>query len=1328
MWARLAFALIAVVVVLAAIGTLVLLVMQSEWFRKQVAKGIVDTVEDATGGRVELQSFHYNWRELTAEARGFVLHGTEPAGAPVLFRAASLKVRIKILSVVKRDIDLASLVVERPEFNLIVNEDGTTNFPEPKVKRVTSEPLLEQLINLRVKHFELNHGTATINLKEFPLEIAGENLRLVTTYDPGGPRYRARMSAEKLRLAVPGVLPLGGECEVDATMERDAIRFSSIRYQTDQSVVTASGTLRHLAHPSLNLAAKAHIDVREAGKMVGVPQLNNGQMEFDGALKYTDTGLVLTGRTRAEHVRYQEPDFAVPDARLTGDLVLTANKVTLKRLAAYTLGAELVGEAELDRYRDLRIDGQVSNLDTAAVGPLLLQQPLAWHGIASGPVHVKAMVAGRPNATVDAELAIAPGTQGIPVQGHAGIHYRYQPEELAFNNTTLQFPHSEVTLSGTVGERLTAMLDTSSVNDLLPAFQLASAGKSPELPFQMLEGGHLHFAGDVKGKVTQLVVEGKVDAEHVRLEGQVIDRLTSEFEANASRATVKSVVAEQGPLRLRAQGAVGLTDWTQRKSSSLDLSGQIQGADLATFAEMADLPKMQGTASATFDIHGTALAPQGKVHVEVRQFVAYGQAAGHVTADLTATGDEVNISKVTAVEGKTTVEAAARFRHPPGIWKNGELDATLRTVGFQLKDCQACSELLTGWSGTADANASFRADVQDQHFEIRAADGQVALRDVARGSLKVGNVTLRAYTAQGDVEADFDSRLHGSRITGSFKVGMTTDYPVQGNARVDQISLSAVREMFPEETKQLPFDAALKTASVKFHGALAHLDQMDADATVESFEIDPNIPATARGVINPEELILRNAQAINLNLRKGQLEMSPTKFVARDTSLVVGGSAPLVSGQGMNATVEGSLNLQVFQLFDPNVVSSGISTLRVKVSGPLDDPSISGTLDLRNAAFHLDKFPNGLDRANGTIRFDNHRATIQRLTAHSGGGSLSVDGFVTFGQGGPIVYRLEGRATDVRVRYASAVSVTSTASVRFVGTSERSLLSGTITVNRAAFDPSADLGALFAETTAPVASPSSESDIFRGIQMDLQVVSGPNFQLSTSLSQDVEADIDLRLRGSPALPSVLGRISVRQGQIQVFGNKYTISRGEIAFFNPAKIEPVLDVDLETQVRSITASITITGTPSKLNVNYRSDPPLQPSEIIALLAVGRTPETVSSLANTQMTNNNSAFTSGANTLLGQALSPVSSRLERLFGVTHIKIDPLVQGLDNSTQARLTLEQQVSRDISITYITNLTHTTEQIFRFEWTLSKQYSIVGLRDENGAFGMDLLYKKQFK
>jgi translocation and assembly module TamB len=102
--------------------------------------------------------------------------------------------------------------------------------------------------------------------------------------------------------------------------------------------------------------------------------------------------------------------------------------------------------------------------------------------------------------------------------------------------------------------------------------------------------------------------------------------------------------------------------------------------------------------------------------------------------------------------------------------------------------------------------------------------------------------------------------------------------------------------------------------------------------------------------------------------------------------------------------------------------------------------------------------------------------------------------------------------------------------------------------------------------------------------------------------------------------------------------------------------------------------------------------------------------------------------GASALLGQAIaSPVAGRLQRFFGVSKLRIDPTLPGVENNPQARLTLEQQVTPDITFTYITNVTTTNPQVVRVEWAVSKQWSVVALRDETGTFGLDFFFKKRF-
>ena len=127
-----------------------LYVIQSNWFKEQIRLKLITSVEGATGGHVELKSFHYDWRRLTAQANGFVLRGDEPAGGPPLVGADSIRIQLKILSALRQDVDISSLVVNRPTVFLLVREDGTTNIPEPKIKRAPGErPMMEQLLDRR---------------------------------------------------------------------------------------------------------------------------------------------------------------------------------------------------------------------------------------------------------------------------------------------------------------------------------------------------------------------------------------------------------------------------------------------------------------------------------------------------------------------------------------------------------------------------------------------------------------------------------------------------------------------------------------------------------------------------------------------------------------------------------------------------------------------------------------------------------------------------------------------------------------------------------------------------------------------------------------------------------------------------------------------------------------------------------------------------------------------------------------------------------------------------------------------------------------------------
>ena len=231
------------------------------------------------------------------------------------------------------------------------------------------------------------------------------------------------------------------------------------------------------------------------------------------------------------------------------------------------------------------------------------------------------------------------------------------------------------------------------------------------------------------------------------------------------------------------------------------------------------------------------------------------------------------------------------------------------------------------------------------------------------------------------------------------------------------------------------------------------------------------------------------------------------------------------------------------------------------------------------------------------------------------------------------------------------------------------MLSGTVTILRTGINLQSDFSSILAKSAEPVRTPSARKGLLGGMSFDVQIETAPDIQLESSLTENLQAEANLRLRGTASNPALLGRINITQGKLTFFGTQYTLSQGSISFFNPVKVEPILNIDLETKARGIDITLTISGPLNKLTLTPRSDPPLQFSEIVALLATGRTPTSDPSLLTQQSSEPQSWQQMGASALLGSAIAnPVAGRLQRFFGVSKLRIDPTLCRAWKTTRRR------------------------------------------------------------
>jgi translocation and assembly module TamB len=190
-----------------------------------------------------------------------------------------------------------------------------------------------------------------------------------------------------------------------------------------------------------------------------------------------------------------------------------------------------------------------------------------------------------------------------------------------------------------------------------------------------------------------------------------------------------------------------------------------------------------------------------------------------------------------------------------------------------------------------------------------------------------------------------------------------------------------------------------------------------------------------------------------------------------------------------------------------------------------------------------------------------------------------------------------------------------------------------------------------------------------------------------------------------------------------------VARGDINFANPFRLDPVVNVEASTTIQQYEITLNFNGPASKLTLAYRSDPPLPANDIVTLLALGQTSSegTLRSASGTQ------TGSSGATALLSEAVSSqVGGRLEKLFGITNFRVDPGLTALGatgalQTAAARVTVQQQVTRNLTVTYVSNVGSTQQQVIQVEYNVNRNVSIVALRDYNGTFGIDVIIKKRF-
>jgi len=1376
----------------------------SAGFENFVRGYLVNKVETATGGRVEIASFHWNLLHLEAEADGLVIHGLEASSEAPYAQVGQLRVKISILGIFTPRILLRELDIARPQLHLIVYADGSTNQPQPRKPGKPGKPALDRFFDLKTNRIDVEQGALhyenraagfDFQNRYIPLDFTARDASLRMAYAPATAHalefYRIEAGVRDLNLARAGSSnaasaqpPVHGYLQATLELARNSADLRSLRITASgrgvkERTLEVVGSLDSFAHPRWQGRVTGDLDMRLVNTITGYPftpygiaHLDfgaNGESEgflLDGSIhvsngSYIGTGVVATGVTLDAHLHGDAEQLLITSivarlrqgGELDGEIALTpwlpfipgtTTMQTTRMSTPHPGGAKAGGALTFSHPLPfiIPVNGKVTaQFKDVALDTLLEMvsdppfQHLGFDTRINGQAAAHWINGDQNTVSVQALLGLTPPAQckanETPASGLIDATYTEHDGAVDLRKLELNLPSSQLQAHGHLGAYpLTSSsalaVDFHSGNlrefdTVLRDLGLTRNGRSGTAALPVAISGQGDFQGSWTGslvdprlsgnaKAAQLAVELPPLAGSSAAQPQLIhlDSVSATGSYSGERITIEHGLLKRGSATIdlsgsRVAAATGSAVHGVAPIPSFDANSLLHLRLRASQVSLDDLrpfpgPKfpLAGPLNAQLQLDGPLRATSGSGWVELDKGSVYGEPVERIRAQGSIANRVLKLTSLTVNEAAGKIAATGSY----------ELDShrfVLNATGAGIDVARVDWLRSQGLAATGKLGFSVQGygTPSDPSLEAHAT-----LSGLALSGESVGNLALTAHTANRAVTYALTTEMNSAKLILHGQTALTGEYATQANLDFSHFNIGALFKL--AHVQGISGESSL-AGTVTVEGPLARPSDLRGEARLQE------LAATVAGVH------LQSVGGAHATLDHALIHLDPLHVTGEETDLRAQGSLSLKDKKQLDFAASGTINLKVAETLDPDLTASGNTTFQVEAHGPLMNPGLRGRVDFQNGALSLEDVPNGLSQLHGTLEFNQNRLEVKSLTAMTGGGQLSLSGYLAYQHG--LFANLTATGTGIRIRYPSGVSSLADATLHLQGQQNDLLLSGDVLITRFALSPELDISALAQQasavgTIAPADAPSNH------LRLDVHLTSSPQLSFQNGYAK-LAGNVDLRLRGTLASPSLLGSINVTEGSGIIAGTRYELQRGDINFTNPVHIEPIIDLNATARVEDYDINLGLHGTPAKLAVIYRSDPPLPEADVLALLALGRT-ESQQRIYTQQQQQ------SGANptdALLGGALNAtVSSRVQKLFGAGSVKVDPNYLGALGNSTSRIIVEEQLGRTLTLTYATNVNTTGQQLIQAEVAINHHVSLQLARDESGVFSVVLKATRRYR
>lgn len=1298
------------VLLIALVVTAVLLVDYNSAIRQRILARVESSVQESTGARLQVRDFNLHLRDLSLDLWGITVHGSEADSNTPLLTTDHMNVGLKILSVLQRKWRVQDVIIDHPVVHVFVNKAGENNLPRPQQKSSSNT----NLFDLAIQKFVLDKGEVYYNDKKSVMDAELHDFNVNAGFDNSQSRYSGDLGYRQGRIQYGTYAPVVHDLQ--AHFEATPTRFdlNQLVLATGGSKVTLKAVVEDYSNPKMQASYNAVLLADDFRRILKNPSVPTGVISLEGSLNYQSDPnrpmletVSLNGTLGSRELTMKTPSIRAQVRDLEAHYKLEGGNAEVENLHANLLGGRLDGKLVI---RDLagnshaRFQAALKDISLEQAAAVTGNQPSLKQANLNGKFNANAdatwgktlnNLVAHSDATIQAALGGGKTSAGTPLNGAIHADYTATNKQIALNQSYIKTPQTTITLNGKVSQNCQLAVRMQS-NNLHELELLADTLRKP-VPGQPQQEMGLYgtatLNASVTGSTSNPQVTGQLVANNLKVKGSSWKVLRTNITANPSLASLTNgdlEAATQGRITFNVQ--TRLNHWAYAASNPINVqlaASQISVADLERLANQTY--PVSGILAVNVSVHGSQLNPIGQGTINLVNAKVSDEPIQSINLRFQGNGEAVNANLNIRMPAGAT---EANLVYYP---KTEAYQAQLQAKNFRIEKLQTVQARNMQVNGGLDLEANGRGTLKSPELtaSLRIPVLQVqkqTIRDIAFNTEvhnHVANLSLNTDVAETYLKA-------------SGTVGIDAPY----NA---DLKLDTGRILFqPLIAMYAPAQAANMGGETELHatlrGPLKEKSRMEAH--IEMLVLAANY----------KELKVAAVKPIHLDYQNEVATLQPTAIQGTGTDIQMQGRLPINNRKAASFLVQGTIDLQLAQMLVPDVQSSGQLKFDINSQKYENGGNIEGQIRVVNANFQSLEAPLGLTNGNGVISVTQDRLQIVSLQGQVGGGTISAKGGVAYRPS--VQFDLGFAADNIRLRYPDGVRAVLGSNLSLTGTTEAGLLTGQVLIQHVSFTNDFDLSTFTSQFTGESSAPPSQG-IAQNIKLNISLQSTSQMNLASS-QVSLQGSANLRVVGTAADPVILGRANLAGGELLMAGKRFLIQNGTIAFLNPIRTEPVVNLTVNTTIQQYNIALHFEGPIEHLRTNYTSDPSLPAVDIINLLVKGQTTEEANA--------NPTPGTLGAESLVaGQLTSQVSSKIQKFAGISNLSIDPTLGGDQGNPGARVAIQQRVTGNLFVTFATDVTSTQRQEIQVEYQFNPRWSVSADRDQNGGFGVDGKYHKTF-